>query len=127
MKTPRKTTNLSPDTLIDLAQRERLALLIKPDIDDKLKIAILNGIAMTAVAVKKINTDTNNANADREVAAAISTVIKNITGNPFIISVDTNYRANTHQAPEVPAIVLVEDETSTALSNLDFDKIINKS
>ena len=116
--------DLSSDNLINFAQKERLLMLTEEEVEPKLKLSILNSIAGTAVAVKRITSDDANANNDREVASALNEVLKNIVGNPFLKQPSADNSVHQFPQPEVPAVELVFEETSTTLANIDLAEVM---
>jgi len=114
--------DLSADNLVNFAQQQKL-MMLKDDIGDKLKLSVLNSISGTAVAIKRIASDDNNSGADRAVAGALTDILKSIAGNPFMITSPEAALASRRPAPEVPAIELVADETSTTLANIELAEI----
>jgi hypothetical protein len=98
-------------------------MLAEEELPDKIKVELLNGIASTAVAVSRVNADSKNAAADREVKLALNSVLKSITGNPFMVNVNSN-AAGLRKSPELPTIKLNPEEISTTLANLDINEFM---
>lgn len=116
--------NLAPDNLIAFSQQQRLIMLDELGTDDlKLRHAVLNSLSKTAVDLKRLSQDDNNAMADREVAAALVGHLKTITTNPFIDL--NNETINEIILPTLPEIELVPDEISTAFTIIEYDEIVN--
>jgi hypothetical protein len=113
--------NLDHDYLINFTQKERM-LLLDDEQTPAFRLKILDSIAVTALGTKRISHDDNNATADRDVAIAMSVVLKSITKNPFLAQQEN--KANSQQlAPTVPTVIPVPDETLIGLSNLNIEDI----
>lgn len=113
---------LTPDALIKTVQRHRLQLLRgdKGSLDQT-EILLLNSIASTAVAVKRITTDDNNSAADREVSQALVESLGRIKNDPFVsVTGHTHY---VNHAPQLPAIDMVPDEITRGLTILEIKDI----
>lgn len=119
-------SNLTPDTILDIANKERLIMLGDEKLSPKLRLATLNGLAQTAVMVKRIASEANSAAADREIAVALSNTLKTLPGNPFLVSNGGPIPLGVLNPP-LPEITLVYQETSTDLHVLDLDEIISSS
>lgn len=115
-------SELTPDALIKRVQRHRLQLLLggKGDLDPT-EILLLNSIASTAVAVKRITTDDNNSAADREISQALVESLSHIKNDPFV-SV-SGYLHHPNHAPQLPAIDIVPDEITRGLTILEIKDI----
>jgi len=120
------TIDLSPDAVIEYAQRTRIELIQDKDISPKNKILALTGLTNTAVALKRIEADNNNATADRDTAVALANILKNVSDNPFVNVNSTNANIKIIN-PILPEIELVPDETSTDVHIIDYDDIMQKS
>lgn len=104
------------DSLINFVQKQRVGLLVDEQ-DKEFKLAVLNSIATTAVQVKRITTDENNANADREVAIALANAVGGMTTNPF------KGAGGSRPIAELPPIELVHDELSTTIADLSMEDL----
>lgn len=114
--------DISEDSIIAFAQRERLRLLTELTDEPKLKIKLLDSLASTAVGVKRIKTEDANAASDRAVASALADAIRNVGGNPFMMT-DPNHPVKVTFEPILPAITILPDENLIAQTNLSYQDI----
>lgn len=118
-------SELTPDALIKTVQRHRLQLLRSGKGSlDQVEILLLNSIASTAVAVKRITTDDSNSAADREVSQALVESLGRIKHDPFI-SVSGHLHQHVNHAPQLSVIDIVPDETTRGLTILEIKDVNN--
>ena len=116
--------DLSPDNVIKFAQQQRVLMLQNSELDEKMQLMVLNSIAATAINVKRITVDDANSSADRAIAASLADALKGINSNPFLVTINPSMPLTIPQAPTVPAVDLVPDETSTQLATLELSDIL---
>lgn len=116
-------SELSPDALIKTVQRHRLHLLRshKNDIDPN-ELLLLNSIASTAVAVKRITTDDNNSAADRDISKALVESLARISVDPFLAT-GREDTTPIKYVPHLPVIDIVLDETSRGLTIIEIKDV----
>ncbi len=118
--------DISPDALISCIQEKRMRMLLDIDKVDKDKRYLMNEIAETAVACKKIKSDENISNGESESASAIANAIAGLGYNPFHADHLKGVERKPIEAPALPNVDIKPGETSTDLQVFNYENIMNK-
>ena len=112
---------LLPDTVLQTVQRRRLEILLGKEDTDGKTLELMVGLAKTAIDQKRIQSDDQNAEADREVGHSLTRALSKIGVNPFLVPAGEVIEGNFEKVP-LPAIEAVPDEMSTQMSELEYDE-----
>ena len=115
-------SGVTPAEIIPFIQQRRLDMLMGRIEEDKVGVAIMTGMAKTAMDEARIMVDESGAKAQQEIAAVLATLVSRGGGNPFmgIGNSLVDSRPITLDHKDLPPIVLVEGETSTGQSALTY-------
>lgn len=120
METPH-VDHATDDQLIKYTQQMRLDMLADNTLSNKERLLTLEGISKTAINIKRLNQDKDNANSDREVAANIFAALASVKNNSFK---SDNAINRVHHDPIIPHVDLVPEETSTKRNDIAYEEII---
>lgn len=123
MTIPESQIDISPDNILKTVQTKRMMMLLGKEKIEKDERYLMNELAETAVACKKIESDENIAKDENEISVEIIKAIGALTGNPFHRSVIGEAAAAVIE-PEVPKIDLVPGEISTDSEELEYSNFI---
>lgn len=126
------TSELTEDLILKLTQETRRSMLVAEltegvptgkNIYRMLKL--LEDMDATALNVKKIDTDDDNANADRNAALMIASMNKQLDGlNPFQLNSDAPRveKDITPSASDIPVIEPKLEENAVGISSLTYEE-----
>jgi hypothetical protein len=118
MSSPLDTT---PASVLRLVQERRLALINgKAEEIDKNQVQVLRDLAKTSIDELRVNVEAEGLELEREMAQAFTRIAAKVTTNPYLQGevVDRPDVTLTHD--DIPPVTLVEGETATDPSDLDF-------
>lgn len=116
--------DISPDNILRVVQMKRMKMLLGKEKIEKDSRYLMNELAETAVACKKIESDENIAKDENDISIEIIKAIGQIGANPFHRSVLGEGVLLSPPEPEVPTITLVPGENSTDQEELDYSNFI---
>lgn len=125
MSTIEEQIDISPDNILKAVQTKRMRMLLGMEVIKKDERYLMNELAETAVACKKIESDENIAKDDNNVSLEIVKALGQLGGNPFHRSI-IGEGSVVLAPPEVPAIELVPGENSKEHEELEYDNFISK-
>lgn len=109
-------------TVEDYIQQETLNLYRDGDLDPKEKLAALKQMVQVEQKAKQIRAEENGNESVKDLAAAIMTNIINRDDSPVIIEAEVIER-EVSLDEELPEFELVEGETSTEMSTMDYQQM----
>lgn len=127
-----RTEELTEDLILQLTQETRRNMLVA-ELQNGIPegkgiyraLKLLEDMDATALNVKKIDTDDDNANADRNAALMIASMNKQLDGtNPFQSTSERPMKDITPKDDAIPVIEPKHEENAIGVSALTYDEFI---
>ena len=115
------TLDTTPASVLRLVQERRLALVNgKAELIDKNQVQVLRDLAKTSIDELRVNVEAEGLELEREMAQAFTRIASRVAANPYLQEGGGTREAPILSDEELPDVTLVEGETSTEPSDLDF-------
>lgn len=121
--------DVSPDNVIDVVQKQRMAMLLSKSPLDKVELKLMDDMAKTSISQKRLDADADAANSDAALAAALAQVLlegknPNVVSETEAVTLPDNLPDTSSLDSQLDGFEFDDAEFGTDLEAIDLEEVM---